>query len=380
MTEDTQMHQSFEAPLAQKEEKAFLASQWRLIWWKFLEHKMAVVSGVVLAILYIMAVFCEFIAPYNPKERDPAYVLAPPQRIRFVDEDGFGLRPFVYAYEWTKDPVSMVRVYEPDESRKHPLRLFVRGQTYKMWGLFEWNIHLFGTGEGAMYLLGTDTLGRDMLSRIIYGARVSLSIGLVGVLMSFIVGLTLGCISGYFGGWIDNVIQRGIEILRSFPRIPLWMGLSAALPIEWPVTKTYFAITIILSVLGWTGMARVARGKVLSLKTEEFVLSARLSGAGLGRIIRVHLVPSFISHVIASLTLAIPGMILGETALSFLGLGLRDPVISWGVLLYKSQSIHTIAFSPWLFVPAFFVIVTVLCFNFFGDGLRDAADPYSVSG
>lgn len=245
-----------------------------------------------------------------------------------------------------------------------------------MWGLFKWDRHLFGTEEGVAYLFGTDTLGRDMLTRIMYGARISLTIGFVGVMSSFLIGLTIGGIAGFFGGWVDSLVQRLIEVIRAFPSIPLWMALSAALPIKWPPLLNYFGITVVLSFVGWTSLARVTRGKILSLKNEDFVVAAQVCGASTARIIRVHLIPSFLSHIIAGLTLAIPGMILGETALSFLGLGLRDPLVSWGVLLQKSQNIHSIAFSPWLFLPGLFIITTVLSFNFFGDGLRDAADPY----
>ena len=362
-----------------EEEELFLAPQWKLIWWKFLEHKMAVASAIVLAILYFAAAFCEFLSPYTPLERDPKHVLAPPHGIHFFDEDGFHLRPFVYAKKMTRDPVTTTRIYEEDRTTKYPLRLFVRGQEYTMWGLFETDLHLFGAaGEGVVYLFGTDGLGRDMLTRILYGARISLSIGLVGVMMSFLIGLTLGGVAGFFGGWVDTMIQRAMEIIRTFPSIPLWMALSVALPPKMPPLLNYFGITVILSFIGWTSLARVARGKVLSIKNEDFVIAARVCGASTARIIRVHLIPSFLSHIIASLTLSIPGMILGETALSFLGLGLRDPVVSWGVLLNRAQNIYTIAFTPWQFIPGLFIIITVLSFNFFGDGLRDAADPYSA--
>jgi peptide/nickel transport system permease protein len=362
-----------------KEEETFLASQWKLTWWKFLEHKMAVAGGITLALLYFVAIFCEFLAPYTPMARDSKYATAPPQRIRFVDEDGFHLQPFVYAMESTRDPNTMLRAYTNDEITKYPLKLFVRGQEYKMWGFLRSNLHLFGTETGVAYLFGTDTLGRDMLTRIMYGARISLTIGLIGVMLSFLIGLTIGGIAGFFGGWVDNLIQRLIEVIRAFPSLPLWMSLSAALPVKWSPLLNYFGITVVLSLVGWTSLARVTRGKILSLKNEDFVVAAEISGASRGRIIRVHLIPSFLSHIIAGLTLAIPGMILGETTLSFLGLGLRDPVVSWGVLMQKSQNIHSIAFTPWLFLPGLFIVITVLSFNFFGDGLRDAADPYTAA-
>lgn len=364
---------------ALEEEELFLASQWKLMWWKFLEHKMAVAGGIVLAILYFTGAFCEFLSPYTPMERDPKHVLAPPHRIHFLDEDGFHLRPFVYAKKMARDPVTAARIYEEERTVKHPLVLLVRGQSYKMWGLFKTDLHLFGAaGEGVVYLFGTDGLGRDMLTRVLYGARISLSIGLVGVMLGFFIGLPLGGIAGFFGGWVDTMVQRMMEVIRSFPSIPLWMALSAALPPKMPPLLNYFGVTVILSFIGWTSLARVARGKVLQLRNEDFVTAAVVSGASTTHILGVHLIPSFLSHIIASLTLAIPRMILGETALSFLGLGLRDPVVSWGVLLNRAQNIYAIAFTPWQFIPGLFIVITVLSFNFLGDGLRDAADPYTA--
>jgi peptide/nickel transport system permease protein len=308
-------------------------------------------------------------------------VLAPPQSIHFVDSEGnFSLRPFIYDYHQERDPETLRRIYSEDTSEKHYLHFFVRGDTYKMWGLFETDLHLFGPGEESdvtMFLLGSDDLGRDMFSRIIYGARVSLSIGLMGVFLSFVLGVLLGGISGYYGGAVDIVIQRVIEFLRSIPSIPLWMGLAAAVPPDWPPLRTYFMITILLSFIGWTGMAREVRGRFLSLREEDFVMAARLIGASEIRIILLHMVPSFYSHIIAVLTLSVPGMILAETSLSFLGLGLRPPVISWGVMLKSAQNISSVALAPWLLLPVVVVIITILAFNFMGDGLRDAADPYS---
>jgi peptide/nickel transport system permease protein len=340
---------------------------------------MAVAGGIVLALLYFMAIFCEFLAPYTPAARDSEYIAAPPQPIRFVDESGFHLRPFVYARKSTRDPHTMLRVYVDDPTTKYPLKLFVRGQEYKMWGLFKSDLHLFGAEGGVAYLFGTDNLGRDLLTRIMYGARISLTIGFVGVMSSFLIGLTIGGIAGFLGGLVDSLIQRFIEVIRAFPTIPLWMALGAALPIKWPPLLNYFGITVVLSLVGWTSLARVTRGKILSLRNEDFVVAAQVSGASTARIIRVHLIPSFLSHIIAGLTLAIPGMILGETSLSFLGLGLREPLVSWGVLLQRSQNIQSIIFTPWLLLPGLFIIITILSFNFFGDGLRDAADPYTAA-
>ncbi|SFQ46710.1 peptide/nickel transport system permease protein [Caldicoprobacter faecalis] len=360
-----------------KDEKIFLASQWQLMWWKFKRHKLAMVSMCILAFLYIIVLFCEFIAPYDPWERFEDYKNAPPQLVRFYSkEEGFR-GPFVYGMKQEMDMETFRKVFVEDESKKYAVRLFVRGSKYKLWGLFESDLHLFGSKDGPVFLFGTDELGRDLFSRVIYGARISLTIGLVGVFLSFILGTLLGGISGYFGGTIDEVIQRTIDFLVSIPTIPLWMALSAAIPQDWSVIRTYFAITIILSLVGWGGLARVVRGRLLSLREEDFILAARLTGASEWRIITRHMLPSFASHLIASITLSIPGMILGETSLSFIGLGLRPPAISWGVLLQDAQQVIAVAHYPWRLIPAFFIIVTVLSFNFLGDGLRDAADPYS---
>ena len=361
------------------EEKIFTASQWQLVWWKFLRHKVAVISLAILLVFYLSAIFAEFISPYNPNKEDTLYTYCPPTRIYFVDESGrFHLRPFVYKLDKTFDPLTLNEIYTEDRSKKYFIKFLSRGEPYKLLGFLSTDIHIFGVeGEGRLFLFGTDKMGRDLFSRIVYGARISLSIGLVGIAISLFLGILIGGISGYFGGTTDMVIQRIIEFLRSIPTLPLWMALSVALPPQWPVIKVYFGITVILSLLGWPGLARVIRGKFMSLKEEDFVMAAKLSGASELRIIFVHLLPSFYSHIIASITLSIPGMILGETSLSFLGLGLQPPAISWGVLLKDAQSIHTLANCPWLLIPGVFIAITVLSFNFLGDGLRDAADPYS---
>lgn len=363
--------------LTQTEERYYMASQATLMWRKFKKHQLAITGGIVLAILYFMALFCEFLAPYDPIEPRIQYMESPPQRVYLVDAAGrFHLRPFVYPLRSEIDRRDLRMKFTADTSKPTPVKFFVHGDTYKMWGLFESDLHLFGADGAPVILFGTDKLGRDMFSRILYASRISLSISLVGVFLSFVLGVAIGGISGYFGGYVDLVIQRIIEFLIVLPKIPLWMGLAAALPADWPSLRVYFGITIILSLLGWPGLARVVRGKFLTLIDEDFVLAARLAGAKDGYIIARHLVPSFLSYLIVSITLAIPAMILGETALSFLGLGIQPPSLSWGVLLQDAQSIRSLAQFPWLLIPAGFVILTVLAFNILGDGLRDAADPY----
>jgi peptide/nickel transport system permease protein len=358
-------------------EDVSVATQWQLIRWKFIRHRVAVAALIIIIIFYLGALFAEFLSPYDPAHHDTDFLFMPPQTIRFIDDSEFQLRPFVYGMTSEMDPNTFKITWELDTSQKYPVGLFVRGDPYKMWGVIESDIHLFGAEAGTMFLLGTDKMGRDLLSRIIYGGRISLSVGLLGIAISFIIGIIIGGVSGYFGGVVDLIIQRIIEFLRSIPTLPLWMALSVALPPTWSVVQVYFGIVIILSLVGWTGLARVVRGKFMSLREEEYIMAAQLNGANEARVIFKHMLPSFTSHIIASLTLSVPGMILGETALSFIGLGLQAPAISWGVLLKDAQRIIVLANSPWLLTPGLFVIVAILCFNFVGDGLRDAADPYA---
>jgi peptide/nickel transport system permease protein len=361
------------------EDSIYVASQWQLMWWRFRKHKMAMVSLVILAVMYFVAIFADFVAPYDTTRYSPRYVYAPPMRLRFVDEDGFHLRPFVYRVEVERGEF-LELIFTPDESTQYWVKFFVKGDSYKVFGQ-EFDLHLFGIEaedeDEMLYLLGADKLGRDYFSRVIHGARISLSIGLIGIAMSTVFGVLLGGISGYYGGVPDLIIQRIIEFLRSVPTIPLWMSLAAALPTDWPNSRVYFGITIILSLISWTGLARVTRGWFLALREEDFVMAARLAGASEFRIITRHMVPTFASYLIANLTLAIPGMILGETSLSFLGIGLTPPTVSWGVLLQQATNLRVVSTAPWIMSAAILVIITVLAFNFVGDGLRDAADPYS---
>ena len=358
------------------QERVFLASQWRLMWWKFKRHRLAVASGAFLAVLYASILISEFLAPYHYQTRNIDRIYAPPQAIHLFHEGRF-VGPFVYGQKYSLNMVNLKREYTPELTAVHPIRFFCRGDSYNFWGLFESDVHLFCPAkDGTLFLLGTDRLGRDVLSRIIYGARISLTIGILGVAISFALGLLFGGLAGYYGGVVDLVIQRIIEVLQSLPSIPLWLALAAIMPVTWSPMFVYFAITVILGLIDWTGLARAVRSKLLSLREEDYVLAAQLMGANAPRIVGRHLVPGFMSHLIASATLAIPGMILGETALSFLGLGLRPPVTSWGVLLTEAQNINIVALYPWLLFPAIPVILVVLAFNFLGDGLRDAADPY----
>ena len=358
-----------ESPLAH-------ASQLQLMWYYFRQHRLALGSGIFLVLAYISILISEFLAPYNLHTRHTDFIYSPPASIH-IFRDGSLVRPYTYGQTMTLDMTTLRRTYSDDVNDIQPLRFFCRGDSYKFWNLLESDLHLVCPAEGGhLFLLGTDRLGRDVLSRTIYGARISLTIGIFGVLLSFFLGVVIGGLAGYRGGVFDMVVQRITEVLQSIPSIPLWMALATIIPLTWSPLLVYVGITVILSLLDWTGLARAVRSKLLSLREEDYVVAAQLLGANSTRVIRRHLIPGFMSHLIASATLTVPGMILGETALSFLGIGLRPPVTSWGILLTEARSINIIALYPWLLFPVIPVVLIILAFNFLGDGLRDAADPY----
>jgi len=362
--------------LTAEQERYYMAGQWKLMWWRFRRHRPAVVSAVFLVLMYLSTLFSEVIAPYDLHTRHSAYIFAPPQQVHLFHEGEF-LGPFVYALKTTRDKETLQRVYTPDTTKPQKLRFFCLGDPYEFWGLVESRFHFVCPPERSVFFwLGTDRLGRDMFSRIVYAARISLTIGIIGIVLSFALALVLGGLAGYYGGWVDTLIQRITEIIKSFPHLPLWLALSAALPVTWSPLLVYFGITLILALLDWPGLGRAVRSKLLSLREEDYAAAAQMMGAKPGRIIGRHLLPGFMSHLIASATLSIPSMILAETALSFLGLGLRPPITSWGVLLNEATDINVVAVNWWLMFPVVPVILVILAYQFMGDGMRDAADPY----
>jgi len=363
-----------------KEETLYTASQWQLMWWRFNKNQPAVLFLVITIALYVCAIFAPFIAPYGSDQKFSAYKYAPPTKLYWQDQEGNKqFPPIIYARKVQMNPETFSREYTNDFSQSAKIVFLTKGVEYRLLWVFKGDLHLFGTDNPniPIFLFGTDTLGRDLFGRIFYGSQISLSIGLIGIFISFLLGIIIGGLAAHYSGTVDNIIQRLIEIIICIPTLPLWMGLSAAIPANWPPLGVYFGITVILSLIGWTGLARVIRGKFLSLRNLEFITAARLSGRTEMQIIFKHMLPSFMSYIIVSLTSSVPGMILGETALSFLGLGIKPPIVSWGVLLQEARDLNSLALRPWLLIPSLFLILTVLAFNFVGDGLREAADPYS---
>jgi len=359
--------------------KYYTASQWQLVWWRFRRNRLALIGAGILGLFTFILLFAELISPYSGTTNDITYLLGPPQIIRFWDENGFSLRPFVHRVKTKRDPVTLSMIPYTDTSHRRYIRFFVRGDKYKYWrsNWIRSDLHLFGVAEGTIHIFGTDRMGRDLFSRTMRATRTSLTIGAAGVMIAFFLGLFMGGTAGYLGGRVDFFIQRIIEVIRSVPDIPLFMGLAAAMPREWTPERVYFMITLIIGLFHWTTLARRTRGKLLSLRNEDIVVAARLAGASNTRIIARHMLPSFTSYIIVDLIVSFPYMILAETALSFVQLGLRPPVISWGVLLEGAQNIQAIELAPWLFIPVIFVATAVMGFVFLGDGLRDAADPYA---
>ncbi|MBE1284045.1 MAG: ABC transporter permease subunit [Rhodobacteraceae bacterium] len=378
MTDVTPEHLSSDES---KRLKYYSASQWTLIWWRFRRHKAAMVATLILGLMALSGIFAEFVAPYGTTTRDTSYLDGAPQIPKFCDQNGCSLQPFIHGATTKRDPVTLRAISVPDPDKRVYVQFFSKGEPVKVLGFIPTDRHLFGLSDptAKLHLWGTDDLGRDVFSRTVYATRVSLSIGVIGVMISFLLALIIGGIAGYAGGWIDNVIQRVTEVIRVVPIIPLYMGLAAAMPKEWSTTQVYFAMTLILGLFGWPTLARRIRSQLLSIRNEDYVVAARLAGARPTRIISRHMLPSFTSFIIVDLVISFPYMILSETALSFVGLGLRPPTVSWGVLLQQAQSVRVIEQTPWLFIPAIFVVVAVLAFTVIGDGLRDAADPYSDS-
>lgn len=365
---------------SKKDEDYIALSEGQLMWRQFLKHRVAVVASIILIFLYTIVIFADFFSPYGMLTSHKFHLYVPPQitKIRFIDNEGnFHLRPFIYRQVAKRDPKTLRFVYEDNYKHKDFIHFFVPGDAYTMFGFIESDLHFFGVKEGTLFLLGTDIIGRDLLSRIIFGGRVSLSIGLIGVIILVIIGTIVGTISGYFGSWIDNLIQRIIEIIRTIPQVALWMALAAIIPKEWPSTYVYLGIVIIFGLISWAGLAREVRGKVLAIRRSDFIYAAEISGASASWIISKHIIPNVLSHIIVIATLSIPIMIIGEAALSFLGLGIKPPMTSWGLLLNQLKEVQTLKHYPWLISPAGFIVVSVLCYNFIGDALRDVNDPHS---
>jgi peptide/nickel transport system permease protein len=367
-----------EEEVSQEEEVIYTASQWQLMWWQFKKHRAALIAIAVLGLMYFLAIFAGFFSVYPTNQRFPGYENAPPTLIRFYSQEAGLQRPFIYELARTVDQETFRVKFVPDKSERYPIRLLPKSEPYKLVGFIPMERRLFGVEEDVPLLLfGADQLGRDIYSRTLVGSRVSLFIGFGAVILTFFLGISFGGLAGYLGGAVDEVIMRVIDFMVATPKIPLWMALAAAIPRDWPVIRTYFTITLILSIVGWGGLARAVRGKMLSLREEDFIMAAQVYGASVPRLIFKYMIPNFLSYLLVSVTLSIPSSILGETSLSFLGLGIQPPAVSWGTLLKEAQQLTVVAQRPWQMIPGLFVVVAVLMFNFIGDGLRDAADPYS---
>lgn len=364
---------------AKAEEAIKVMTVRRLMWVRFKRNRLAVFGGIVLLLMYLSAIFAGFLAPYAMDTSDAKFISTGPQPLHFVDADGsFHIVPFVYGMKSTVDKKTFKKVVEPDTSQIFPLRFWVHGDKYKLFGVIDTDVHLFGVDAPAkLFLFGTDPSGRDMLSRILYGGQISLFVGLLGVVLTLIYGTIIGIASAYFGGLFDEIVQRIIELLQAFPTLPLWLALATLIPPTWPSDRIHFAISIVLSVVSWGALARQTRSMVFALRESDFVTAARYSNCSNWRIITRHLLPNTLSHIIVIATTSIPGMILGETALSFLGLGIRPPLVSWGLLLNNTQETRVLLQQPWLLIPIVFVVITIISFNFLGDGIRDAADPFA---
>lgn len=362
-----------------KQDKYYYASQWSLMMRKFRKHKLAMASTILLLIFYIIAIFGNFVAPQGTEQYDGKYVNCGPTPVHWF-HDGKLIGPFVYGLKTERDPETYMLMFTEDTEQVYRIRFFTQGDKggeYKLFGLIPSNLHLFEAEEGGkVFLFGTDSMGRDLFSRVMLGAQISLFIPIVGMLLTLVLGLFMGSLAGYFGGWVDTVIQRLVEVVRSFPQVPLWMALSAAIPKTLKPAQVFMLMTLILSLISWPDLSRVVRSKFISVKKEDYIMAARISGAPVDKVITRHMIPSFTSYIIVNMTMAIPGLIIGETTLSFLGLGLRSPATSWGVLLQETNKLETVMFYGWKLIPMLFVFLTVLAFNFMGDGLRDAADLY----